>query len=195
MGINAWEYIAFAVRRLLCFEAYCGKFSHAFSLPGPALMPVTPQPALDAFDLAILKLLQQDNSTALRVIGEQVNLSTAAVQRRIKRMQQTEVISSNTAVINPESVGKPITIVVEVHAERTHIDDLDALKAQLSVPQVQQCYYVTGDADFVLVVVVETMKAYEVLARSLFYENRNIKWFRSIVVMDRVKVSLDVPLD
>lgn len=46
-----------------------------------------------------------------------------------------------------------------------------------------------------LVIVVESMNAYETLARHLFYENRNIKWFRSIVVMDRVKVSLDVPLD
>ncbi|MFO2464296.1 Lrp/AsnC family transcriptional regulator [Pseudomonas sp. 15FMM2] len=157
-------------------------------------MPIQPQSPLDAFDLAILKQLQQDNTTALRVIGDTVNLSTAAVQRRIKRMQQNGAISANTAVVNPEATGKPITILVEVHAERTHIEDLDVLKAQMSVPAVQQCYYVTGDADFMLVVVVETMKAYETLARQLFYENRNIKWFRSIVVMDRVKVSLDVPL-
>ncbi|NNA68828.1 Lrp/AsnC family transcriptional regulator [Pseudomonas gessardii] len=109
-------------------------------------------------------------------------------------MQQGGAISANTAVVNQEAVGKPITILVEVHAERTHIEDLDVLKAQMSIPEVQQCYYVTGDADFMLVIVVETMKAYETLARTLFYENRNIKWFRSIVVMDRVKVSLDVPL-
>lgn len=49
-------------------------------------MSIPPQPPLDAFDVAILKHLQHDNTTALRVIGEQVNLSTAAVQRRIKRM-------------------------------------------------------------------------------------------------------------
>ena len=151
-------------------------------------------PDLDAFDLAILEHLQRDNSMALRIIGEQVSLSTAAVQRRIKRLQNKGVITANTAVIDPQSVGKPITLLVEVHAERTHIEDLDVLKAQMSVPQVQQCYYVTGEADFMLVIVVETMKAYEILARQLFYENRNIKWFRSIVVMDRVKVSLDVPL-
>lgn len=158
-------------------------------------MPATPQPPLDDFDLAILKRLQQDNTTALRVIGEQVNLSTAAVQRRIKRMEQSGVITANTAVVNRDLVGKPITILVEVHAERTHIEDLDVLKAQMSVAEVQQCCYVTGDADFMLVIVVQTMKAYEALARKLFYENRNIKWFRSIVVMDRVKVGLEVPLD
>ena len=52
-------------------------------------MPVSPPPPLDDFDRAILKHLQRDNTTALRVIGEQVNLSTAAVQRRIKRMEQS----------------------------------------------------------------------------------------------------------
>lgn len=157
-------------------------------------MPVSPHPPQDDLDRAILKHQQRDNTTPLRVIGEQVNLSTAAVQRRIKRMEQSGAISANTAVVNQDAVGKPITILVEVHAERTHIEDLDVLKRQMSIPEVQQCYYVTGDADFMLVVVVETMKAYETLARTLFYENRNIKWFRSIVVMDRVKVSLDVPL-
>ena len=158
-----------------------------------AIHDVAAEP-LDKFDRAILDLVQRDNTVPLRLVAEQVNLSTAAVQRRIKRMEQSGAISANTAVVNQDAVGKPITILVEVHAERTHIEDLDVLKVQMSIPEVQQCYYVTGDADFMLVIVVETMKAYETLARTLFYENRNIKWFRSIVVMDRVKVSLDVPL-
>lgn len=97
-------------------------------------MSLKPQPPLDAFDLGILKHLQRDNTTALRVIGEQVNLSTAAVQRPIKHMQQNGIITANTALVNQESVGKAITILVEVHAERTHIEDLDVLKAQMSIP-------------------------------------------------------------
>jgi DNA-binding Lrp family transcriptional regulator len=80
-----------------------------------------------------------------------------------------------------------------VHAERTHLEDLDAMKAHLSGPEIQQCYYVTGDADFVLVVTVATMADYEALAGRLFYKNKNVKWFRSIVVMDRVKVGLTLP--
>lgn len=157
-------------------------------------MPVNPPPPLDDFDRAILKHLQRDNTTALRVIGEQVNLSTAAVQRRIKRMEQSGAISANTAVVNQDAVGKPITILVEVHAERTHIEDLDVLKAQMSIPEVQQCYYVTGEVDFVLVLNVASMQEYQVLAARLFAENPNVKWFKTLVALDRVKVGLEVPI-
>lgn len=149
---------------------------------------------LDGFDWSILALVQRDNAVPLRTLAEKVNLSTAAVQRRLKRLEEGGVIVANVAVVDPAKAGKPITIIAEVSVERTSIEALNATKASFCVPQVQQCYYVTGDADFMLVIVVETMKAYETLARTLFYENRNIKWFRSIVVMDRVKVSLDVPL-
>ncbi|MFL5163523.1 MAG: Lrp/AsnC ligand binding domain-containing protein, partial [Microvirga sp.] len=72
---------------------------------------------------------------------------------------------------------------------------IDAAKREFtSVPEVQQCYYVTGEADFVLVVVVSTMTAYEALTRRLFFGNNNVKRFRTFVAMDRVKVGLAVPL-
>jgi DNA-binding Lrp family transcriptional regulator len=84
--------------------------------------------------------------------------------------------------------------LVEVTLERTHISELDAMRKRLSVPEVQQCYYVTGDVDFVLVVTVATMDEYEALARKLFYENTNVKVFRSLVALDLVKVGLGVDL-
>ena len=59
---------------------------------------------------------------------------------------------------------------------------------------MQQCYNVTGGADFVLVVVVPTMTAYEALTCRLFFGNYNVKRFRSFVAMDHVKVGLAVPL-
>jgi len=74
---------------------------------------------LDNFDRAILDLIQRDNTMPLRVVAEQVNLSTAAVQRRIKRMEEGGVITGNVAVVDPTAVGRPITIIVEVMAERT----------------------------------------------------------------------------
>lgn len=63
-----------------------------------------------------------------------------------------------------------------------------------AAPEVQQCYYVTGDADFMLVIVVPTMADYEALTRRLFFDGGNVKRFRTLVVMDRVKVGLGVPL-
>ncbi|MFG1426250.1 Lrp/AsnC family transcriptional regulator [Roseixanthobacter glucoisosaccharinicivorans] len=151
---------------------------------------------LDAFDLAILTILQRDNTTPQRTIGERVNLSAAAVQRRIKRMRETGVIEGDVTILNPARVGQPLTLVVEVVVESERIDLVDAAKANfVRCPEVQQCYYVTGDADFVLIVTVPTMADYEDLTRRLFFENSNIKRFRTLVVMDRVKTGLTVPLE
>ncbi|WP_425996641.1 Lrp/AsnC family transcriptional regulator [Caulobacter sp. DWR1-3-2b1] len=154
-----------------------------------------PAQNLDAFDLAILDILQRDNSTPQRTIGEAVNLSAPAVQRRIRKLEAAGVITANVAVIDPPSVGQAVTLLVEVHLENERLDLLDAAKARLiAEQQVQQCYYVTGDADFMLVITVPTMADYEALTRRLFFDGGNVKRFRTLVVMDRVKVGLGVPL-
>ena len=151
--------------------------------------------ALDGFDLAILKILQRDNATPQRVIGESVNLSAPAVQRRIRRMEEAGVVKANVAIVDPALVGQPITIFVEVEVISETAELIDAAKREFAaVPEVQQCYYVTGEADFVLVILVPTMGAYEALTRRLFFGNNNVRRFRTFVAMDRVKVGLTVPL-
>lgn len=60
---------------------------------------------------------------------------------------------------------------------------------------MQQCRYVTGEADFILLIMlVPTMAAYEAVTRRLFCGNNNVKRFRTFVAMDRVKVGLTVPI-
>ncbi len=149
---------------------------------------------LDPFDLAILEILQRDNTVPLRAIGEAVNLSAAAVQRRIKRLHENDVIVGNIAVVDPARLGRAITILVEIVVESERIDLIEGVRESLlAAPEVQQCYYVTGEADFVVVVTVATMKEYEALTRRLFFNSHNVKRFRTLVVMDRVKVGLNVP--
>lgn len=150
---------------------------------------------LDEFDLKILDILQRNNAVPQREIGEAVNLSAPAVQRRIKRMEESGVIAANVAVVDPEKVGRPITIVIEVEVASEQIELLDAAKASFAAaPEVQQCYYVTGEADFVLIVTVASMAEYEALTRRLFFANPNIRRFRTLVAMDRIKTGMAVPL-
>lgn len=151
---------------------------------------------LDRYDLAILAEVQRDNKTPQRTIAEKIHLSAPAVQRRIKRMEETGVIKANVAVVDPMKVGHPITLFVEVEMESERFEVFDAAKGSfLAAPEVQQCYYVTGDADFVLVIVVATMADYEAFTRRLFFENINVKRFRTFVSMERVKVGMAIPLD
>jgi len=151
---------------------------------------------LDAFDRRILEILQRDNRTPQRRIGEMVNLSAPAVQRRIKRLEEEGVIAANVAILAPEKLGRSLSIIVEISVERERSDDLDAVKAAFrAAPEVQQCYYVTGDVDFVLVVLVADMAEYEALTRRLFFGNANVKKFRTLVTMDRVKAGAAIKID
>lgn len=155
----------------------------------------SPPVALDDFDRRILAILQADNMTPQRTIGEAVNLSAPAVQRRIRRLTEAGVIRANVAVLDPAAVGKSITIFVEVEVFSETAAQIENAKQEFArTPEIQQCYYVTGDADFVLVVVVSDMAEYEALTRRLFFGNNNVKRFRTSVAMDRVKVGLAVPL-
>lgn len=159
-------------------------------------MTKTRASALDRFDRAILEILQRDNTTPQRTIGDAVNLSAPAVQRRIKRMTQEGVIQANIAVVDPAAVGRSITIFVEVEIISETADQVEEAKRLFAAAsEIQQCYYVTGETDFVLVVVVATMAHYEDLTRRLFFGNNNVRKFRTFVAMDRVKVSLGVPTD
>jgi len=150
---------------------------------------------LDEFDVAILEILQKDSTVPQRQIGELVHLSAAAVQRRIKRMQATGVIQANIAVVDPAAVALPITIIVEVQIADERYELINAIKRSfIEASEVQQCYQVTGEADFILVVVVADMSEYQALTRRLFHDNPNVTKFKSLVAMDRVKIGLSLPL-
>lgn len=148
---------------------------------------------LDAFDRAILGILQRDNKTPQRRIGEAVNLSAAAVQRRIAAMEESGVIARNVAIVDPDAVSLPITAIVEVHLRDERAATSDAAKALFrDTSEVQQCYYVTGGVSFVLVIISPDMRAYEALTRRLFAENELVDRFRSLIALNRVKADTAV---
>ncbi|KWI24741.1 AsnC family transcriptional regulator [Burkholderia ubonensis] len=151
---------------------------------------------LDAFDRKLLMEVQRDAQTPQNELGARVNLSTAAVNRRLRRLAEDGVIERYTAVVAPEKVGYALTMVVNVEMEREQIDQIDAMKRTFErCPQVQQCYYVTGEWDFVLILTVRDMDQYNALTRQLFFSNNNVKRFKTLVSMGRVKVGLDVPVE
>jgi Lrp/AsnC family leucine-responsive transcriptional regulator len=151
---------------------------------------------MDSFDVKLLELIQVNNRLTSDQLGEKIGLSASAVQRRIKRFRKDGVIESEIAVLSPQAVGRPLTIIVTVTLERETPEILDSFKASMSeIPEVMQCYYVTGEADFFIVFTARSMNQYEEFTRLYFFENSNVKRFQSSVVMDRVKVGLSIPID
>lgn len=150
---------------------------------------------LDRFDFAILRMLQKDNLTPQKEIAEQVNLSTTAVHRRIKRLTALGVIQQNVAIVNPEKVGHTVTLIVEIALNDVHFRMTDeAKRIFLSIPQIQQCYQVTGDADFILIITLQTMAQYTELNRQLFETNPNIKGVKTFVSISQVKTGQELLL-
>ena len=150
---------------------------------------------LDATDLALLEAVQADARIPQAALGTRVGLSTAAVNRRLRRLTDAGIISRTSAVLAPDHLGHPLTIIAHIEVESEKAELLDAVESSFTrCPQVQQCYYVTGEWDFVLVLVVRDMEEYTRLTRELFFASNNIKGFKTLVVMKRAKVTLDVPL-
>ena len=132
---------------------------------------------------------------SLETIAIETGLSVATVQRRVRNMKADGTIMAETALINPKSVGYAMTFLIFVELEHERIDQIDAFRRKAKAePQVQQCYYVTGEADFAIIALAKDMEDYEHLTHRLFFKDSNVKRFRTSVVMDRTKVGLDVPL-
>lgn len=150
---------------------------------------------ISSSDQTILRMLQQNSRERLETIAMETELSVATVQRRIRNLKANGAIMAESAVINPKSVGYAMTFLVFVELEHERIDQIDAFRRKAKAePQVQQCYYITGEADFALIALAKDMEDYEQLTHRLFFNDSNVKRFRTSVVMDRTKVSLNVPL-
>ena len=153
---------------------------------------------MDRTDRKILALYHEDTRRIAESIGDEVGLSAAAVQRRLKQLRQTGVIRAEVALLDNVALGLPITCVVTVSMASRPVRYLDQFKRlMVAQPHVQQCYHVTGSTDFVLVVTARSMEDYGAFARQWFESNENVARFETHVVLERVKVgvSLPVPLE
>ncbi|WP_347310778.1 Lrp/AsnC family transcriptional regulator [Defluviimonas sp. SAOS-178_SWC] len=148
---------------------------------------------MDEKDHEILRLVQSDARLTAESLGLSIGLSTPAVQKRLKRLRETGVIEKEIAVLSPGKLGRELTVIVEVVLERESRMHLDAFKRKMrNSHAVQQCYYTTGEADFIVIVVVKDIAEYEAFTQEYFFDESNISRFTSSIVMDRVKVSLDI---
>ena len=150
---------------------------------------------IDDVDRAILAAVQTDARTPQAALGSRVGLSAAAVNRRLRRLMDGGIVLAVRAVLAPELLDHPLTVIAQVEVASEQPEALDAIQSDFTAcPQVQQCYYVTGEWDFVLVLVVRDMDEYTRLTRELFFASNNVKRFKTLVAMNRAKVTLDIPL-
>ena len=150
---------------------------------------------LDSFDRQLLNLVQEDSTRTAEQLSALVALSASAIQRRLRRLKDEGVILRETAVVDPRKVGRPTFFVVSLQVERERPELLARLRAWLSEhDQVQQAFYVTGEADFVLVVTAPDTESFDALMARLVSENANVRKFTTNVALGLVKRGLTVPV-
>ncbi len=153
------------------------------------------QGELSRVDKAILRIMQEDARAGLDRIAEAACTSVATVQRRLRHLRSTGVIMREVALIDSQATGQGMTFLILVELERERVDILDAFRRKvLAEAQIQQCYYITGDADFALIALAKDMSEYQDLIQRLFFDDKNVKRFRTSVVMERTKVTASVPV-
>lgn len=160
-------------------------------------MPVfRPIARMDTFDAKILNILQHSARITAEAMSHQVGLSPDACRKRMARLRGSGIIKAEIAVLDPTSVGRGLILIVEVTLQNERKADLDRFKTAIqAAPEVMQCYYVTGNADFILILSARDMADFEAFTRRHFFAEDNVLRFRTSAVMDSVKTSLAVPVD
>ena len=152
--------------------------------------------ALDDLDRRLLEHLQRDTTTTAEVLGSRIGLSASTVQRRIKRLRATGVIEREVALVNLDAIGKRMTFIVGVKVDYGQKAGVAALqKRLLADPRTQQAYYVTGEVDLMLVLVVQDMQDYDDYSKTLLMASPAMLRFQSNVVIEGLRVGLEVVLE
>ncbi len=151
--------------------------------------------SLDSFDRRILDIVQRDGDLTAEALGERVGLSASAALRRLRRLKTDGTIAATVAVVDPAAVGKPTFFIVALEIERERAELLARLRRWFAdEDQIQQVYYVTGSADFVLIVTAPDVDSYDALMSRMIAENANVRRFTTNVVLGPGKRGLFVPV-
>lgn len=151
---------------------------------------LSPDPVLDALDMQILKLLQENARMTVREISERIHLSTTPVYERIKRMERADIIQQYTAILNADKVKKGLMVICYVSLrEHSKLSGSKFIKAIQKMNEVIECYNISGQYDFMLKVVAENMNDYYSFHVNKLSEIENIGHIESTFVMGVLKDS------
>ena len=150
-------------------------------------------PALDELDHRLLDLLQRDASTTLTELGEAVGLSPSAVQRRITRYRKSGLMRQ-VAVLDvgllPAATLAAVWVTMERDTFRLHSAFRTRMRAS---PEVQQCYALAGQWDYLVIIVARSVAHYREVAERLFVDEGTVKRYETRLVFDTIKQGLNLP--
>ena len=150
---------------------------------------------LDATDLAILRLIQADASLSLGDIAKEVGLTQTPCWKRIRRMEETGVITGRVTLVNAEKLGLGISVFVAIETGDHSAEWIESsARTVADMPEIVECWRLGGDVDYLLRVVVSDMTAYDSFYRKLTARVSSLRKVTSRFAMECVKSTTALPL-
>jgi DNA-binding Lrp family transcriptional regulator len=145
-------------------------------------------PTLDEVDRRLLALLQDDASRSNQALAEAAGISPATALRRVRRLVDEGVIERQVALVSPAVLPDSLTAIVEITLDRQGAEHQAAFESRVrGEAAVQQCYRIASGPDFVLVLWVPGMAAYQALVQRLFTQDANVRNVRAFFSLQRTK--------
>lgn len=151
---------------------------------------------IDATDIKILDILQEDGRITIKALAEELGLSTTPVFDRVKKLEKEGVISKYVALVDQKKIDKKLTVFVSVSLKnhtRSYLESF--VKEMRSYPEVQECYHIAGEFDFMFKVMVQDMEAYESFLLTKLSVIANIGHVKSSFVLSKNKYSTAYKID
>ena len=151
---------------------------------------------LDEIDRKILKQLQENARISNVDLADKVGLSAAPCLRRVRGLEEDGVIRRYVTLLDPAAVSMGVTVFVQISLDLQVENRLDLFeRAILKRPEVLECYLMTGDADYLVRVVVPDVAAYERFLKDVLTRLEGVAGIKSSFALKQVKYSTVLPLE
>ncbi|MCM2309057.1 MAG: Lrp/AsnC family transcriptional regulator [Sulfuritalea sp.] len=155
-----------------------------------------PTITIDRYDLALLDALQRKGNATNAALGETVHLSASQISRRLQRLADAGIIAGHAALLDPALLGLGVTAFAHVVLERHGKTQSDAFEgAVAALPEVLDCFSVSGDADYLLRIVAADLPAFSELMMKRVLRLPGVAHVKTNIALQKVKQTHVLPLD
>jgi len=151
---------------------------------------------LDDKDRALLGFLQEDARITGTELAKRVDLSPPGLQKRVRKLEELGVIEAYRTLLNRETLGFDMLCFIQVTLQRHEPEAIQRFRDLVqSMPEVMECFHLTGEYDYLLKVIVHNRKHLEHFLVDELTPIRGMDKIRTSLVLSEIKVTTAVPLD
>lgn len=152
--------------------------------------------ALDNLDKAILRELQTDGRVSNAELARRVNLSPPAIHARLRRLEEQGVIRQYAALLDREKAGYDMLCFVHMNLQQHQQEQMDTVRAAiLAIPEVLECYSLTGEYDYLLKVAIRHRKDLERFVMHHLTKISGVHQVHTSIVLTEIKSTTALPIE